>query len=102
MEAVADLHLDLLQELLVASDEENPFGVRWLAQLRAGGVRLQRCPIDVPAEETGEAGLRVALRQVNAFHRALRRRDDRARVAREPTGRRAARQRTPMSLLGHP
>lgn len=76
MEAVADLHLDLLQELLVASDEENPFGVRWLAQLRSGGVRLQGCPIYVPAEETGEAGLRVALRQVNAFHRALRENPD--------------------------
>ena len=76
MEPVADLHLDLLQELLVASDEENPFGARWLEQLRAGGVRLQGCPVYVPAEETGEAGLRVALRQINALRRAVRENPD--------------------------
>ena len=71
-EAVVDLHLDLLQELVLASDESNPFGARWLANLRAGGVRLQGCPVYVPAEESGESALRVALRQINAFHRALR------------------------------
>lgn len=76
MEAVADLHLDLLQELLVASDEPNPFAARWLEKLRAGGVRLQGCPIYVPAEESGEAALRVALRQIDAFHRALRENPD--------------------------
>lgn len=76
MEAVADLHLDLLQELLIACDEPNPFGSRWLAKLRGGGVRLQGCPIYVPAEESGEAGLRIALRQVNAFHRAVRENPD--------------------------
>jgi hypothetical protein len=69
-DAVVDLHLDLLQELLVASGEPNPFAARWLPKLTAGGVRLQGCPIYVPAEETGEAGLRVALRQINAFHRS--------------------------------
>ncbi len=75
-EAVVDLHLDLLQELLLASDEANPFGSRWLAKLRAGGVRLQGCPIYVPAEESGESALRVALRQISAFHRALRENPD--------------------------
>ncbi|MFN0154504.1 MAG: dipeptidase [Gaiella sp.] len=73
---MADLHLDLLQELMVASDEPNPFRSRWLSKLRTGGVRLQCCPIYVPAEECGEAALRVALRQINAFHRALRENSD--------------------------
>lgn len=75
-DAVVDLHLDLLQELLVASGEPNPFGSRWLPKLRSGGVRLQGCPIYVPAEETGEAGLRAALRQINAFHAAIRENPD--------------------------
>ena len=78
MEAVADLHLDLLQELLVASDEPNPFRSRWLPKLQAGGVRLQGCPVYVPAEESGESALRVALRQVNALHRAVRENPDAA------------------------
>lgn len=78
--AVVDLHLDLLQELLTASDEPNPFGSRWLAKLRAGGVRLQGCPVYVPAEESGESALRVALRQINAFHRALRENADAVRL----------------------
>ncbi len=30
METVADLDLDLLQELRSAGDESNPFGGRWL------------------------------------------------------------------------
>jgi len=75
-DAVVDLHLDLLQELLVASGEPNPFASRWLPKLRAGGVRLQGCPIYVPAEESAESALRVALRQINALHTAVRENPD--------------------------
>jgi membrane dipeptidase len=67
---IVDAHNDLLLELALRRDEENPFGRHWLRQLRAGGVALQVCPLytaDVAAEEARA----TALRQVEAFDGAL-------------------------------
>jgi len=51
---IVDAHNDLLLELVLRREEENPFARRWLPKLRAGGVALQVCALyaaDVPAEE---------------------------------------------------
>ena len=73
--AVVDAHNDLLLELVVRQDEENPFGERWLPKLRAGGVALQVCPLYAAGSPPGEA--RVAARaQLAAFERALRENPD--------------------------
>jgi membrane dipeptidase len=67
---IVDAHNDLLLELVLRRDEENPFARHWLPKLRAGGVALQVCPIftaDRPAGEHHAAG--AALRE--AWERAL-------------------------------
>jgi membrane dipeptidase len=67
---VVDAHNDLLLELAFRAREENPFARHWLAPLRAGGVRLQLCPVYVGLEHLPESALRRALEQVAAAHRA--------------------------------
>ena len=67
---IVDAHNDLLLELELRRDEDNPFGRHWLPKLRAGGVALQVCPIFTSDRAAGEhraAGL--ALRE--AWERAL-------------------------------
>jgi membrane dipeptidase len=67
---IVDAHNDLLLELELRRDEENPFARRWLPKLRAGGVALQVCPIftaDRPEGEHRAAGM--VLR--DAWERAL-------------------------------
>jgi membrane dipeptidase len=64
--AVVDAHNDLLLELVVRSDEENPFREWWLPKLRAGGVVLQVCPLYAAEWPPGEARVK-ALAQLAAF-----------------------------------
>jgi membrane dipeptidase len=68
---VVDAHNDLLLELAFRRREENPFARHWLGSLRAGGVRLQLCPLYVGLEHLPEGALRQALEQVGAAHRAV-------------------------------
>jgi membrane dipeptidase len=71
---IADAHVDLLLELAWrrGREEGNPFGAHWLPQLRAGGVRLQVCPIYVEGGLVPDGALRAALGLAGAFHAALR------------------------------
>lgn len=69
---IVDGHTDLLYELAFRSAEEAPFATHWLPKLRAGGVGVQVCPVYVDVEDLPELGLRRALLQVAAFHRAVR------------------------------
>ena len=69
---IVDGHTDLLYELAFRAAEESPFATHWLPKLRAGGVSVQVCPVYVDFEDLSELGLRRALLQVAAFHRALR------------------------------
>jgi membrane dipeptidase len=67
---IVDAHNDLLLELVLRSEDENPFGSRWLPKLRAGGVALQVCPLfatTAPREEARER----ALGQAREFTRAV-------------------------------
>jgi membrane dipeptidase len=73
--AVVDAHNDLLLELVVRRDEENPFRERWLPKLRAGGVVLQVCPLYAAESPPGEARV-TARAQLAAFERALRENPD--------------------------
>ena len=77
---IADAHVDLLLELAYREHrlgERNVFAETWLPLLEAGDVRLQVCPMFVELELQPEGSLREALRQVGAFHRALRAHPDR-------------------------
>ena len=67
---IVDAHNDLLLELAFRAEEERPFATHWLPKLRAGGVGVQVCPVFVELEDLPELGLRRALAQVQAFHRA--------------------------------
>jgi membrane dipeptidase len=69
---IVDCHTDLLFELAFRAEEERPFARHWLPNLRAGGVGVQVCPIYVELDDLPELGLRRALAQVHAFHRAAR------------------------------
>ena len=69
---IVDAHNDLLLELAFRAEEKRPFATHWLPKLRAGGVGVQVCPIFVELEDLPELGLRRALAQVQAFHRAAR------------------------------
>ena len=71
---IADAHVDLLIELAWrrGRDEPNPLGEHWLPPLRAGGVRLQVCPIYVEGDLVPDGALRAALGLAGAFHAALR------------------------------
>jgi membrane dipeptidase len=69
---IVDCHTDLLYELAYRAEEERPFERHWLPNLRAGGVAVQVCPVYVALEDLPELGLRRALGQVAAFHRAAR------------------------------
>jgi membrane dipeptidase len=75
---IADAHVDLLLELAWrrAREEENPFGAHWLPPLRAGGVRLQVCPVYVEGDLVPDGALRAALSLAAAFHAAVRENDD--------------------------
>jgi membrane dipeptidase len=68
---IADAHNDLLAELVIRRAEDAPFGRHWLPPLRAGGVRLQVCPIYTEVEPPRETVLRRAVAQIAAFRRAL-------------------------------
>ena len=67
---VADSHNDLLLELVLRAEEENPFAAAWLPQLRAGSVAVQICP--VYAADAGDAARDVVDAQIAAFERAVR------------------------------
>jgi membrane dipeptidase len=71
---IADAHVDLLLELAWrrGREEENPFGAHWLPVLRAGGVRLQVCPIYVEGGLVPDGAARAALLLAAAFHAAVR------------------------------
>ncbi len=68
---IADAHNDLLVEVGAFDHEPHAFRDRWLRQLRDGGVALQFCPVSVGVEQLPEWGLRMALRQAAACHRAV-------------------------------
>jgi len=71
---IADAHVDLLLEVAWRQEREepNPFGEHWLPVLRAGGVRLQVCPIYVEGDLVPDGALRAGLRLAGAFHAAVR------------------------------
>ena len=71
---IADAHVDLLLEVASrrAGGEANPFGEHWLPQLRAGGVRLQVCPVYVQGDLVPDGALRGALALAAAFHVTVR------------------------------
>ncbi len=68
---IVDAHNDLLYELAHRAGEPTPFATHWLPKLRAGQVGLQVCPVYVDVTDLPELGLRRALRQIAAFHRAV-------------------------------
>jgi membrane dipeptidase len=70
--SIVDAHNDLLLEIAYRADESNPFGSRWLSQLRGGGVALQVCPISAQFEDLPESGLRHALEQIVACYGIVR------------------------------
>ena len=80
---IADAHVDLLLELAWRRDREeaNPFGEHWLPPLRAGGVRLQVCPIYVEGDLVPDGSLRAALSLAAAFHAAVRENEDVVQVS---------------------
>jgi membrane dipeptidase len=67
---VVDAHNDLLLELVLRTEEENPFADAWLPQLRSGSVAVQVCP--VYAADAGDAARDVVDAQIAAFERAVR------------------------------
>jgi membrane dipeptidase len=67
---VVDAHNDLLLELVLRTEEENPFADAWLPQLRSGSVAVQVCP--VYAADAGDAARDVVDAQIGAFDRAVR------------------------------
>ena len=67
---VVDAHNDLLLELVLRAEEENPFAAAWLPQLRAGSVAVQICPIY--AADASDAARDVVDAQIAAFERAVR------------------------------
>ena len=71
---IADAHVDLLLEVAWrrGRDAPNPFGEHWLPGLRAGGVRLQVCPVYVEGDLVPDGALRAAMALTAAFHEALR------------------------------
>lgn len=71
---VVDAHNDLLLELVLRDGEENPFAAVWLAQLRAGSVAVQICPLY--AADAGEDARNVVAAQIAAFDRAVRENPD--------------------------
>jgi membrane dipeptidase len=80
---IADAHVDLLLELAWRSDRDelDPFREHWLPPLRAGGVRLQVCPIYVEGDLVPDGAPRAALRLAGAFHAAVRESSDVFQVA---------------------
>ncbi|TQM11610.1 dipeptidase [Pseudonocardia kunmingensis] len=72
MTRFADAHNDLLHEVAHRAHEPNPFGRHWLGKMRDGHVALTVCAVACGLEQLPEGGLRVALHQCGAFHRALR------------------------------
>jgi membrane dipeptidase len=67
---IVDAHNDLVLELVLRRDEENPFGAHWLPKLEAGGVSIQVCPLYAADKQPGERRP-TALAQASAFDRAL-------------------------------
>jgi membrane dipeptidase len=66
---VVDAHNDLVLSLTAPGlGERGTFAGRWLAELRAGGVDVQVCPL-YSDPEIPEAHLRQALRQIAALKR---------------------------------
>lgn len=84
--AIVDSHSDLLLELVHRRHERNPFHTYWLTNLRRGGVTCQVCALYVDREYLPEAGLRRALHQVVAFHRAVRENDEKVAAVIDASG----------------
>ena len=71
---IVDAHNDLVLELVLRRDEENPFGRYWLPKLEAGGVSLQVCPLYALEGDERRA---TALGQADAFDRAVAENEER-------------------------
>ena len=67
---IVDAHNDLLTELVFRSPEERPFTDHWRVQLEQAGVGLTVCAVYPPDELRADGGLRAALLQIAACHRA--------------------------------
>jgi membrane dipeptidase len=67
-------------ELVLRSEEENPFAAHWLPKLESGGVALQVCPL-YAADEPARAR-ETALAQVRELERAAAENGDRVRLVR--------------------
>jgi membrane dipeptidase len=67
---IVDAHNDLVLELVLRREEENPFGRHWLPKLQAGGVSLQVCPL-YAADKEGDERRATALNQAEELDRAV-------------------------------
>jgi membrane dipeptidase len=67
---IADAHNDLLLELVLRREEENPFAAHWLPKLRAGGVGVQVCALYAADSPPGKARAEVD-GQLEAFRRLV-------------------------------
>jgi membrane dipeptidase len=67
---IVDAHNDLVLELVLRREEEQPFARHWLPKLEAGGVALQVCPL-YAADKEGDERRSTALAQVEALERAV-------------------------------
>jgi membrane dipeptidase len=65
---IVDAHNDLVLELVLRREEENPFGRHWLPKLDVGGVALQVCPLYAL---DGEERRATALAQAAELDRAV-------------------------------
>ena len=68
---IVDVHNDLLAELVHRRAEERPFDRYWRAQLDAGGVGLQVCPIYAADESSDDEAVRAGLRNAAAYLRLV-------------------------------
>ena len=67
---LVDAHNDLVLELVLRREEENPFARHWLPKLDGGGVVLQVCPL-YAADKEGEERRATGLAQIGALERAV-------------------------------
>jgi membrane dipeptidase len=73
---IVDAHNDLVLELVLRREEENPFAAHWLPKLAAGGVRVQVCPL-YAADKAPAERRPTAMAQAVALARALAENRDR-------------------------
>lgn len=73
---VVDAHNDLVLELHYRRRDPDPFGERWLAQLREGGVHVQVCPLYADPHLDADRAFRDVLGQLATVHRVAREHPD--------------------------